>query len=191
MKENIHIEKQLELVQAIRSNDQKVLKALYQKNYKKVELHILQNSGSTAEAKDIYQEAFLAMYQNVKAEKFTPESETALQGYLFTIARNKWRDVLRSSRFKKTSTIDDTRHEMEDDFDMDASAETEQQQQLSLTMEAFKRLGNECRNLLKQFYFENKSMRDISEENNLAEASTRNKKYRCIQKLKELALSPN
>ncbi|GEQ85304.1 RNA polymerase sigma factor [Patiriisocius marinistellae] len=191
MKENNHISIQLQLVDAIKSNDQNILKSLYQNNYKKVELHILKNSGSIAEAKDVFQEAFLAMYQNVKADKFTPETETALQGYLFTIARNKWRDVLRSSRFKKTSTIDDTRHEAEDDFESNAFAETEQQHQLSLTMEAFKKLGEECRTLLKQFYFENKSMRDISTQNNLAEASTRNKKYRCIQKLKELALSPN
>lgn len=184
------IDSQLQLVNAIKSNDQVVLKQLYQKNYKKVEIHIVNNSGSIPQAKDLYQEAFLAMYQNVKADKFAPTNETALQGYLYRIAKNKWTDFLRSSQYKKTTgmsegvsaTLQGETYEMED---------IEQDEQLDATMSAFARLGKECKELLTQFYFQKKSMREISTENNLAEASARNKKYRCIQQLKELALSPN
>ena len=70
-------------------------------------------------------------------------------------------------------------------------ATPEQDEQMDATMSAFARLGKECKELLTKFYFQKKSMREISAEDNLAEASARNKKYRCIQQLKDLALSPN
>lgn len=54
------------------------------------------------QAKDIYQEAFLAVWQNIKKGAFQPRNESALQGYLFQIAKNKWTDELRSARYKKT-----------------------------------------------------------------------------------------
>lgn len=184
---------QQELVAAIKSNNPLVLKKLYQDNYKKIEIHIVNNSGSIPQAKDLYQEAFLAMYQKVKLDKFSPTGETALQGYLFTIAKNKWTDFLRSSHYKKTQGISEgIQASMASEIGTIETSEMDQEQEkLDITMEAFARLGNECKELLTLFYFKKKSMRAISEEKNLAEASARNKKYRCVQQLKNLALSPN
>ncbi|MFC7358019.1 RNA polymerase sigma factor [Jejudonia soesokkakensis] len=187
----LQIREQHALVKSIKANDQMVLKTLYQQNYKKVEVYVLQNSGSVAQAKDVYQEAFLAMYQNVKAEKFTPENETALQGYLYQISKNKWRDILRSSVFKKTSSLENNFYETEDQSEeYKNEIELEEQDKLKKTMDAFSKLGAECKELLLQFYFQKKSLREISSNANYAEASARNKKYRCIQKLKELAQTP-
>jgi len=183
------IANQFELIAAIKANNEDALKELYRVNYRKVEVFVLKNSGSVPQAKDVFQDAFLAMYQNIKADKFIPENETALQGYLYQISKNKWRDVLRSSRFKKTAEFIDNVHETEDISDLKIIEETEQQERLAATMEAFKKLGDECRELLTQFYFNKKSLREISENAKYAEASARNKKYRCIQKLKELALA--
>jgi len=183
------IANQFELIAAIKANNEDALKVLYRVNYRKVEVFVLKNSGSVPQAKDVFQDAFLAMYQNIKADKFIPENETALQGYLYQISKNKWRDVLRSSRFKKTAEFIDNVHETEDISDLKIIEETEQQERLAATMEAFKKLGDECRELLTQFYFNKKSLREISENAKYAEASARNKKYRCIQKLKELALA--
>ncbi len=189
MRGNLQIEKQLQLVDAIKTNNQKVLKQLYQNNFKKIEIYIVQNNGSMPQAKDTYQEAFLAMYQNIKAGKFTPTNETALQGYLYQIAKNKWTDFLRSSQYKKTAPLIDNFHQASDSLEDDESFRSDEK--LEATMAAFAKLGGECKELLTKFYFNKKSLRDIAAELNLAEASARNKKYRCIQKLREIALSPN
>jgi len=58
-------------------------------------------------------------------------------------------------------------------------------------MEAFEGLGDACKTLLTKFYFEKKSMKEIAHELQLDAASTRNKKYRCMQTLRELALEMN
>ena len=187
-----HIDTQLHLVEAVKNNNEKVLKQLYQECFRKIEVYILKNNGTQPQAKDTYQEAFIATWQNVKDGKFIPENETALQGYLYQIARNKWTDTLRSARFRKTSSLSNT-FQLEGNSFEESDSETNAQNDLRLTvaMESFQKLGEECKQLLRSFYFEKKSLREIATVFAIEEASARNKKYRCIQKLRELTLSPN
>jgi len=191
MGETIQIEKQNEMVTAIKANDNLVLKKLYQDNFKKVKVFILQNNGSMPQAKDTYQEAFITMYQNIKAGKFTPTNQTALQGYLYQIAKNKWIDYLRSSRYKKTTQIEpDFQIKDEESSVLEFDVSSEEYSLQNKTTKAFNQLGVECKKLLEDFYFQKKSLREIAMSFNIGEASARNKKYRCIQKLRKLVV-PN
>lgn len=181
------IESQHNLIEAIGRNDQKTLKFLYHNNYGKVERYIVNNNGSTQDAKDIFQEAFLTVYQNVRANKFVPTNETALQGYLFTIAKNKWKDHFRKSRVKNTNRISEGLNATlasQDDVNIDGD---DSQEKIDSTMDAFNHLGEECKEILTLYYFDKKTMREIASLQNLTEASARNKKYRCMQHLKSLA----
>ena len=57
---------QIQIVKAIKNNDLKVLKVLYQANYNKVKALVLSINGSIAHAKDIYQDAFIAVWKNIE-----------------------------------------------------------------------------------------------------------------------------
>ncbi|MEZ4817433.1 MAG: sigma-70 family RNA polymerase sigma factor [Flavobacteriaceae bacterium] len=181
---------QEKLVSEIKANNQLVLKVLYQNNYKKIEHYILKNNGSMPQAKDIYQETFITVWQNIKDGKFTPHNETALQGYLYQIAKNKWTDELRSSRYKKTSFVESFQQFSENGEENPNSFYDEKENRIALAEKAFQKMGGECKELLSKFYFEKKSLRDIASYFNIGEASAKNKKYRCIQQLKELIESP-
>ena len=189
MTEAYKIQHQFHLIKAIKANDSIALREFYTANYPKVELMVLKNSGSKAHAKDIYQDAFIAVWNNVKTDKFEPENDSALEGYLYRIAKNKWLDVLRSKRFKSTQTLTNERTQFlkQEENEID---ESEQTKKLDLTMEAFKNLGEPCKHLLKVFYFEKKSLREISSELDIEETSVRNKKYRCMEKLRASILAP-
>tara|TARA_R100001369_G_scaffold91407_1_gene132625 strand:- start:1170 stop:1745 length:576 start_codon:yes stop_codon:yes gene_type:complete len=183
-----HIERQFELVTAIKANNERALHKLYTENFYKTEQYILKNNGTMPQAKDIYQEAFITVWRNIKDGKFVPENETAVQGYLYKIAKYKWLDFLRSSRFKKTTSFEPIENNLEVDISKEIDVETEKKQKQ--TMKAFERLGVECKKLLTDFYYNKKSMREIASEFEIEETSARNKKYRCINKLRELTLSP-
>ncbi len=181
---------QLLLIDAIKANDSIVLKQLYINNYHKIEALVLKNNGTTDHAKDVYQEAFIIVWNNVKSDNFVPLNESALQGYLYQIAKNKWMDVLRSSQFKKTKLI---KHELSVlDKRIELHDEEEQEsfkRKLEQTMDAFKNLGNPCKQLLNDFYFEKISLRDIAHKLKIEENTARTKKYRCMEKLRELVLA--
>jgi len=177
------------LTEAIKANDTVALQKLYEENYPKVGMHVLRNSGSKDQAKDIFQEAMIALWKAVKSDRFEAKSPTALQGYLFTIARNKWTDYLRSSSFKKEISsekvmtyLEETDEEVEEDMGV---------HKLEQARVAFKQLGTDCKDLLTKFYFDRMSIESIAQLLDLDKASARNKKYRCMQKLKALVVTNN
>lgn len=178
-----------DIVSAIKANDNDVLKSIYTTNYHKIETLVIKNNGTKDHAKDIYQEAFLALWKNVKLDKFSPKNESSIHGYLYTIAKNKWMDYLRSNNYKKiivSDQINDLNASKVDNGKIDDDILNEKR--LSYVMQAFRNIGEPCKSLLRQFYFDKKSMKDIASELQLDAASTRNKKYRCMQKLREIAL---
>ena len=182
----------LQVVSAIKRNDASTLKRIYTVNYPKIEVLILKNNGTIEHAKDIYQEAFLAVWQNVKQDKFIPKSESSINGYLYSIAKNKWMDVLRSQGYKKTVIASQMSHfEIKEEENNGLDDDILKNKRLEDVMLAFKNLGEPCKNLLSKFYFEKKSMNLIAKELKLDAASTRNKKYRCMQKLRQIALNNN
>lgn len=185
-----NIDSQLQLIDAIKANNSAVLKQLYTTNYHKIEALVLKNNGTKEHAKDVYQEAFIIVWKNVKNDRFIPQNETALQGYLYQVARNKWTDVLRSSRFKKTKLIQHELSVLDKGIEEDDDEEQEFfKEKLKQTMDAFKVLGNPCKQLLTAFYFEKASLRDIANELQIEENTARTKKYRCMEKLREIALA--
>lgn len=183
------LQDQHDLIMAIKNNDQRVLKVLYQENYGKIEAHVLKNNGSQDAAKDLYQEAFLVVYNHIIEDRFTPQNETAVQGYLYQIARNKWTDYLRSARYKKTQSLKPeivANHQEEESIENEALEIESLRKQ---TAAAFNNLGADCKKLLEVFYFDNSSLREIAVQFGIGEASAKNKKYRCLQQLKSLITS--
>jgi len=189
MREAHKINYNIKLITAIKDNDSIALKSLYTNNYPKIEALILKNNGTKDNAKDIYQDAFLAVWQNIKQDRFIPKNESSINGYIYTIAKNKWMDVLRSQGYKKTIVASQLSHfQIKDEENNGIDDDILKDKRLEGVMLAFKNLSEACKSLLSKFYFEKKSMNLIAEELTLDSASTRNKKYRCMQKLREIAL---
>ncbi|GAB3011700.1 RNA polymerase sigma-70 factor [Cyclobacterium sediminis] len=174
----------IQLVTAFKNNDQKVMQEVYQNMFPKLRNHVFKNHGNEAQAKDVFQESFISCWRNVKKGKLNESSN--LEAYLFTIAKNKWTDYLRSAQFKKTVSDEGVmamQSNNEEQWD-----ENEEERKLNALHGALKQLGASCKKLLTQFYFERKSMDEIAKDLQLGSASVRNKKYRCMEKLRALAL---
>lgn len=167
-------------------NDAKVMSSIYSQVFPKVRAHVLKNSGNEEHAKDIFQEAFVVCWRNIKEEKFT---EGNVSGYLFTIAKNKWTDFLRSPRFKRTTSVDtQTYLKVVSDNPVEVNDANEEEHRRKALLLAMDQLGKNCKTLLKLFYFERRSMDEISREMGMAPNSARNQKYRCMEKLRSLSL---
>lgn len=172
----------------IKQNDAATLKELYKVNFAKVKHYVLKNSGDEQQAKDVYQEAFVAMWRNIKDNKFSAENETAINGYLFKIAKYKWLDHVRSVKYKNTTFIN-----REIEYDEPDTDENEvQNRKIKIIMDSISQLGERCQLLLKLFYFERKSFKEIAEILAIDEAYARTAKYRCQEQLKKMTqIIPN
>lgn len=170
---------QEEIILGIKDNDSKVIQLFYQSQYKKIEQFVLTNNGIEEDAKDIYQEAFVVLWKNIRTEKFQPENGTAISGYLYQIAKNKWLDKLRKVKNKTNVALPSNLYIMEDE---DKSEAEEYHQWI---VREYKNLGKTCKEVLNRFYFQRESMEQIADAFGWTSATARNNKYRCIQQLKE------
>ncbi|SMD42978.1 RNA polymerase sigma factor, sigma-70 family [Aquiflexum balticum DSM 16537] len=173
---------QIEILEGIKNNDADIIQGIYQDQYPKVEKFVLSNNGNSQEAKDIFQEAFVALWKNIKSDRFTPENSTAINGYLYQIAKNKWLDQLRSSKFRKTVPLESYHEGMDEEIE-------DRESKLNQIDSSFKNLGKNCKELLTRFYYKKESMSRIAKAFDWTEATARNNKYRCIQRLKEMLIT--
>ncbi|MBC7933886.1 MAG: sigma-70 family RNA polymerase sigma factor [Rhizobacter sp.] len=172
----------LQQLEAIKNNSEPHLRELYRYNYKTVEKYVVQNSGTADEAKDIFQEAFIAVWRNIQLEKFIPQTENSLNAYIFQVSKNKWISYLRSAMHKKTIGLSG-QEEKEMEVEEINVADKDQ---LDAIAENIHKLGDNCREILKRFYYNKESLRAIAAIFNWTEATARNNKYRCIEKLRNL-----
>lgn len=171
---------QVQQFHAVSANNEKALKLLYLTNYPKLEQYVLNNSGSTDEAKDIYQEAFIAVWRNIQLGRFQLHNGSSLDGYLFQVAKHKWLDHLRATKRRQMVALTDSDGMHEKDMEAE---ETELLQHIKKNLLL---LGSVCQDLLKRFYYNRQSMRTIAADMDWTEATARNNKYRCLQRLREL-----
>lgn len=166
------------------SADELVLKTIYARNYRVAEQYVIQNSGTTEDARDVYQEAFMAVWRNIHLNKFTPADENEFGAYLFRVTKNKWIDQLRSSKNKRIVEL--ANDEPGEWIDEDV---TETDMYIDAVKKQFGKLGERCRNLLELFYFKKQSLAKIAEQFSWTEASAKNNKYRCLKQLREMVTS--
>ncbi len=166
---------------AIKLNDELVLRTFYRNNFAKVERYVLNNHGTNDEAKDIYQEAFIAVRRNIQLDRFRLHDEPSLEGYLYQVAKNKWLDQLRAAKRRQVVTLAEPGELA--DADPSKGYEDHLLDGIKLNLRL---LGDNCRDVLERFYYNKESMRSIAAVMKWTEATARNNKYRCIQRLREL-----
>lgn len=166
---------------AVLANDDKALETLYTDNFYKTEAFVTANSGTAEEAKDIYQEAFIAAWQNIKAGRFVPQNGSSLEAYLFQIAKYKWYDHLKAA--KKMSVVP-----VEDNSFIETAYNEEEERYIEKVQDHFKNLGEPCRQVLTLFYFMKQSMTKIAAAFSWTEATAKNNKYRCLQRLRNMVV---
>lgn len=168
-----------QLLEGIRKGDTQAILHLYKTSYYSVEHFVVQNSGSEADAQDIFQEALIVLCEKVSQPHFMLTS--SLNTFLYSICRRMWLKRLRDS--KRHLDVDEFREFIpmdEDDEDWEAM-----EQQRRAMHRAMEQLGSPCKELLKAYYFEHRSMQEIAETFGYTNANNaKTQKYKCLQRLK-------
>lgn len=157
------------------------MEQIYAQNFKSVEMYILKNSGDQADAKDIYQEAIVAAWVNVKEGKFEPQGGKSIGGYIFQIAKYKWLDKLKSKAYKSTVRLE---HENQPEAVSDIDYSKDDESRLSYLANLYSKLDEKCTSILNRFYYQKMSLEDIGTELGYDQGTVKTLKYRCMKKLK-------
>ncbi|RMG64838.1 MAG: sigma-70 family RNA polymerase sigma factor [Bacteroidetes bacterium] len=156
---------------------------LYRQVYPAVRKQVKSFRGNEDDARDVFQEGVLALWKNAREGRYTLHQHTKLSTYLIEICKRRWMD-----QQKKASTryeyFPETLPETGQGDDV-LSHWIEREEQAAFQAR-FGQLGARCQEILRRFYYEKQSMKEIAEAFQLGEASAKNEKYRCMQRLKKL-----
>jgi len=139
------------------------------------------NKISVSDAKDLYQQSILILYENIVNGKLT-EMNSNFKTYLYAVGKNKFSELKRQWK-KNSAEIDENlpdHHVAHDDEDKESAL-------INLSEKALVVLGNPCKELLELYYYHKRSMNEIAEMLGYKnEGSAKNQKYKCLLRLKEI-----
>lgn len=161
-----------EIIDLIKSGDESALEFLYKKNYRMMVKLVIKNSGTEEEAKDIYQDALVVLWQKAKSPDFILTSK--ISTYLYSVCMNLWRkELARKSRLTSSEGVD-----VGEEMPLD------EKEKVQLIQNCLNELGDTCKQILLYYYFDRLSMAEIAEKMGFANADTaKTKKYKCKQEL--------
>lgn len=176
-----------EVVLGILNNSTEALNKLYTSYFPMVLQFILNNNGDEDDAKDVYQEAIIVLYNKIKSGEF--ELSSKLKTYIYAVSRRIWLKKLTKQNLK-TSDIADF-----EDVLLVVDEDVEEHEQKDLQFDKMKTalasLGEPCNTIIQDFYIHNHSMQEICEKfgyTNTDNAKTQ--KYKCLQRLKKIFFQP-
>lgn len=165
----------IDIINGISNQDEKVLNWLYDNYFESVRHHVFLNSGTNEDASDVFQDSIIALYNQITEDNLN--LTTDLKGYFFGIARNVWSAQLR----RKHQTM-----ELEND---PPDETTEEQSDLILERiisRVFQKLKSDQQMVLNLFS-DGLTYEEIAEKMNLKnEVYARRKKYLSKEALLDL-----
>lgn len=164
------------IIEGVRQQDEKILNWLYDNYLQFVRKYVLNNSGSTDDVSDVFQDSIIILYNQITENNLN--LTTDLKGYFYGIARNVWNAQLR----KKLRTS-----ELEFDIvEEDDVYETSREILERVVNRAFQKLPRDQQKVLKLFS-EGHTFEMIAKKLDLvSEGNARKKKFKCKESLLDL-----
>jgi len=170
------------LLQGLARSDKKAIETIYRENYNMIQSLIINNSGSADDARDVFQEAMIVLYERVRSGSF--ELNCLIKTYVYSVSRRLW--LKRLQQMNHYSQVTDNLQEtvpVEDEIDENERINNEFQ----AMAKAISSLGEPCKSLLEAYYLEKKNMQEIALSFGYTNAdNAKNQKYKCLMRLKKI-----
>ena len=172
------------LLQGLARNDKKAIETIYRDNYNMIQALVINNNGTSEDAKDIFQEAMIVLYEKVQTGSF--ELNCQIKTFVYSVGRRLWlKRLVHQNRY----TLSDG-HEDLVTVDEEVEEHEKRNNEFSIMEKAMSGLGEPCKSLLEAYYLKKKSMQDIAASFGYTNAeNAKNQKYKCLIRLKKLFFS--
>jgi RNA polymerase sigma factor (sigma-70 family) len=170
------------LLQGLARNDRKAIEAIYKNNYNMVQALVINNNGSADDAKDIFQETMIVLYE--KARSGSLELNCQIKTYVYSVSRRLW-----LKRLQQMSRFASGLNNIAETVVVDEDIEDHDKVNIEFGMmdKAISSLGEPCKSLLEAFYLKKKNMHEIAAGFGYTNAdNAKNQKYKCLMRLKKL-----
>lgn len=173
------------LLKGLASNESKAIETLYKDHFGMVQTYILQNNGSYDDARDIFQEAMIALYEKAQSDSFVLTCQ--IKTYVYSICRRLW-----LKRLQQMGRYTQPVENLEETVGVEEEIEEHEKRNAAFAImdRAMGSLGEPCKSLLEGYYIQKKDMQQLAEMFGYTNAdNAKNQKYKCLMRLKKLFFS--
>jgi RNA polymerase sigma factor (sigma-70 family) len=170
------------LLEGLAKNDTVVIEGIYRDVYPMIQAFILNNSGNSDEARDIFQEAMIVLYEKAVSGSF--ELNCQLKTYLYSVCRRLW--LKRLNQLQRFGSLVE-QEEGTVSVDEDLEVHEKQQNDFAIMEVVLGKIGEPCKSLLDAYYIQKKNMQEIAADFGYTNAdNAKTQKYKCLVRLKKL-----
>lgn len=174
-----------ELLAALSRKDSEAIQTIYEEHLPMICQMVTQNKGSEEDARDLFQDAVMVLYDKSKDPDFV--LSCTIKTYLYAVSRRLWLKQLYAR--KKKLPEDPFSGDLSETFSAaeDVREFEKQEQQFKTMEEALIKLGEPCKSLLESFYLKRLSMTEIAGEFGYTNPdNAKTQKYKCLNRLKKI-----
>ncbi len=170
------------LLKGLAANDRKSIESIYRIHYSMVQTLVINNSGTSDDARDIFQEALIVLYEKAKSGSF--ELHAQLKTYIYAVSRRLWlKKLVYQQRFSGDMANAPETIATEEDIEIYEHRTVD----FDLMERALQNLGEPCKGLLESYYLQKRNMSEIAKEFGYTNAdNAKNQKYKCLMRLKKI-----
>jgi RNA polymerase sigma factor (sigma-70 family) len=174
------------LIQALLDNDRKTIRHIYDTYSEGIRRWVRHNQGNSDDAKDVFQEALIAIARQAQRPDF--QLRCPFGAYLYLVCRGKWLNELRR-RQREQVTIREMEGYTPDMIAVNLAEETLQgNTRQQLFQSCFEQLPEGCRTLLR-LSWTGISMEEVGHQLGVTYGYARKRKAECIAQLTRLIQS--
>jgi RNA polymerase sigma factor (sigma-70 family) len=177
------LEEEKLLLKGLGANDKQAIEAIYKDNYNTIQSLIINNSGTADDARDIFQEAMIVLYEKAQSPDF--ELTSQLKTYLYSVCRRLWLKRLSQMQRYNNGQLE----QMEETIPVEEELEWHEKRNADFTVmeTAMSKIGEPCKSLLEAYYIQKKQMQQIAADFGYTNAdNAKTQKYKCLMRLKKL-----
>ena len=176
---------ELSLLTGLAKNDRQAVEVIYSKHFGMIQSLIINNNGSSEDARDVFQEAMIVLYEKAKSPSF--ELQCQLKTYLYSVCRRLW-----LKKLNQTQRYVPQMNGVDELVAVDEEVDEQEKKNLEFQMmeKALLGLGEPCKSLLEAFYIQKRNMSDIAGSFGYTNPeNAKNQKYKCLIRLRKLFFS--
>ena len=173
------------LLLGLARNDRKAVETIYKENYNMVQSLVINNNGSSDDAKDVFQEAMIVLYEKARSGSF--ELNCQIKTYIYSVSRRLWLKRLQQlNRYSPPVESLEATIPVEDEIEEHGKLNDE----FEMMDKAISSLGEPCKSLLEAYYLQKQNMQVIAANFGYTNAdNAKNQKYKCLMRLKKIFFS--
>jgi RNA polymerase sigma factor (sigma-70 family) len=170
------------LLEGLALSDKKAVETIYRSNFNLVQSLVINNNGSVDDAKDIFQEVMIVLYEKARSGDF--ELNCQIRTFVYSVSRRLWlKRLQQQNRFTSSGDSIEPVVPIEEDIEEHDRRNIE----FDMMENAISHLGEPCKSLIEAYYLQKQTMQEIAARFGYTNAdNAKNQKYKCLMRLKKI-----